>query len=85
MKYSLILVALLGFSACAATEPATTEVKQVAPEPTNITVVCPTGSCDKAPEIQKVEVIKPMVPEVQKVEVIKPIELAENKKLKMTF
>ena len=90
MKYSLILVALLGFTACTAAEPAPTEAKQVAPAPSNVTVVCPTGSCEKAPEVQKVEVVKPIVPEVQKVEVVKsevqkveviaPIELAEKPK-----
>jgi len=67
MKYSLILVALLGFTACTAAETVPTEVKQVAPAPSNITVVCPTGSCEKAPEVQKVEVIA-------------PIELAEKAK-----
>jgi hypothetical protein len=80
MKYSLILVALLGFSACTAAEPAPTETAQVAPAPSNITVVCPTGSCEKAPEVQKVEVVKPIIPEVQKVEVINPVELAEKPK-----
>jgi hypothetical protein len=94
MKYSLILVALLGFTACTATEtakPAATTVQQ-APAPSNVTVVCPTGSCEKAPEIQKVEVVKPIIPEVQKVEVVKsevqkvevisPIELVEKPKKK---
>jgi len=80
MKYSLILVALLGFTACTAAEPAPTETKQVAPAPSNVTVVCPTGSCEKAPEVQKVEVVKPIIPEVQKVEVINPVELAEKPK-----
>ena len=80
MKYSLILVALLGFTACIASEAAPTEAKQVAPAPSNITVVCPTGNCEKAPEVQKVEVVKPIVPEVQKVEVISPVELAEKPK-----
>ena len=80
MKYSLILVALLGFTACTAAEPAPTEAKQVAPAPSNVTVVCPTGSCEKAPEVQKVEVVKPIMPEVQKVEVISPIELAQKPK-----
>ena len=80
MKYSLILVALLGFTACTAAETVPTEVKQVAPAPSNITVVCPTGSCEKAPEVQKVEVVKPIIPEVQKVEVINPVELAEKPK-----
>jgi len=80
MKYSLILVALLGFTACTAAESAPTEAAQVAPAPSNVTVVCPTGSCTKAPEVQKVEVVKPIIPEVQKVEVINPIELAEKPK-----
>jgi len=80
MKYSLILVALLGFTACTATEPAPTENTQVAPEPSNVTVVCPTGSCKKAPKVQKVEVVKPIIPEVQKVEVINLVELAEKPK-----
>lgn len=78
MKYSLILVALLGFTACTASEAAPAETKQVAPAPSNVTVVCPTGSCTKAAEVQKVEVVKPIMPEVQKVEVISPIELAEK-------
>ena len=78
MKYSLILVALLGFTACSAAEATATEAKQVAPAPSNVTVVCPTGSCEKAPEVQKVEVVKPIMPEVQKVEVIAPIELAQK-------
>ena len=82
MKYSLILVALLGFTACSAAEATATEAKQVAPAPSNVTVVCPTGSCEKAPEVQKVEVVKPIMPEVQKVEVISPIELAEKPKEK---
>ena len=80
MKYSLILVALLGFTACSAAEATATEAKQVAPAPSNVTVVCPTGSCEKAPEVQKVEVVKPIMPEVQKVEVISPIELAQKPK-----
>jgi len=74
MKYSLILVAFLGLTACAAAE----ESKQVAPAPSNVTVVCPTGSCEKATEVQKVEVVKAITPEVQKVEVISPVELAEK-------
>ncbi len=82
MKYSLILVAILGLTACTAAEPAPTETKQVAPAPSNVTVVCPTGSCNKAPEVQKVEVVKPIAPEVQRVEVINPIELAEKKEPK---
>jgi len=80
MKYSLILVALLGFTACSAAQTAPTESKQVAPAPSNVTVVCPTGSCEKAPEVQKVEIVKPIMPEIQKVEVIAPIELAEKPK-----
>ncbi len=80
MKYSLILVALLGFTACSASEPVPEKTAQVAPPPSNVTVVCPTGSCIKASEVQKVEVVKPVSPEVQKVEVISPIELAEKTK-----
>ena len=59
MKYSLLLVALLGFVASYANEPS---MKQVAPQPTNITVVCPTGKCSQAPApapaVQKVDVVK---------------------------
>lgn len=80
MKYSLMLVALLGFTACTAAEPAPKEAKQVAPTSSNITVVCPTGNCEKAPEVQKVEIVKPIIPEVQKVELIAPIELVEKPK-----
>ncbi len=78
MKHSLILVAILGFTACSATEPTTKEVKHQAPANSTITVVCPTGSCEKATEVQKVEIIKPIVPEIQKVEVVNSIELAEK-------
>ena len=65
MKYSLLLVALLGYAACSADEPMVT--KQVAPQGSNITVVCPTGKCAQAPK----------APEVQKVEVINPVELVK--------
>jgi hypothetical protein len=58
MKYSLLLVALLGYVACSADESMVT--KQVAPEGSNITVVCPTGSCIKSPAVQKVEVVNPI-------------------------
>jgi len=62
MKYSLLLVALLGYVAGWADEPVKEPMvtKQVAPQGSNITVVCPTGSCTKAPEVQKVEVINPV-------------------------
>ncbi|MFK5938921.1 MAG: LPP20 family lipoprotein [Sulfurimonas sp.] len=78
MKYSLLLVTLLSCVACSANEPKVT--KQVAPEGSNITVVCPTGSCTKASEVQKVEVINPVAkaPEVQKVEVINPVALVKD-------
>jgi len=56
MKYSLLLVALLGYVACSADAPMVT--KQVAPQGSNITVVCPTGTCAKAPVVQKVDVVK---------------------------
>ena len=70
MKYSLLLVALLSYVACSADEPAKEQMltKQVAPAGSNITVVCPTGSCSKAPE----------APAVQKVEVINPVELVKT-------
>jgi hypothetical protein len=66
MKYSLLLVALLGYVAISADEPVVT--KQVAPQGSNITVVCPTGKCAQAPK----------APEVQKVEVINPIALVKE-------
>ena len=45
MKYSLLLVALLSYVTCWADEP------MVTPEASNITVVCPSGSCSKASEV----------------------------------
>jgi len=67
MKHSLLLVALLGFSACSAAEAK----KQTPPPPSNVTVVCPTGSCTQATEVQKVEVINP-------VELAKPVVAKTN-------
>ncbi len=57
MKYSILLVGLLGCVASYANEPS---MKQVAPQPTNITVVCPTGKCSQAPvpAVQKVGVVE---------------------------
>jgi len=47
MKYSLVLLALLSASSLFAVEPIAS--KQVeAPSTSNITVVCPTGSCEKS-------------------------------------
>jgi hypothetical protein len=59
MKHSLLLVALLGFSACSAAEPSTKQ--QTPPPPSTVTVVCPTGSCTQATDVQKVETIRPSV------------------------
>ena len=56
MKYSLILLALL----TTASFSDTVKTMQVAPQPSTINVVCPTGSCTKAPLVQKVEVINPV-------------------------
>ena len=56
MKYSLVLVTLLSVASFAAETKK--EVTEVAPTPSNITIVCPTGSCTKS-EVQKVEVLKP--------------------------
>ena len=47
MKYSLLVLALLGSSSLFAS----TEASQTPPPTSNITVVCPTGSCDKPTEI----------------------------------
>ena len=50
MKYSLLLVALLSSSSIfAATE--TTKKVTMEPAVSNITVVCPTGSCEKPTEV----------------------------------
>ena len=56
MKHSLLLVALLGFTACTAAEPTTTNntVTQTVPEPSNITVVCPNNTCEKKQEVTPV-------------------------------
>ena len=50
MKYSLLLVALLSTSSIFAADET---AKQVTPEPavSNITVICPTGSCEKPTEV----------------------------------
>ncbi|QOP45243.1 LPP20 family lipoprotein [Sulfurimonas paralvinellae] len=74
MKYSLVLAALLSVASFAADKDEA-KTTQVAPAPSTITVVCPTGNCmkpaePKKPEIQKVEVINP-------VEISKPIEIAK--------
>jgi hypothetical protein len=67
MKYSLVLVTLLSVASFAANSDAS---KQVAPEPSTITVVCPTGSCTKPSEVQKVEVINPV--EIAKTKEVEP-------------
>jgi hypothetical protein len=72
MKYSLVLAALLSVASFAAQETDTTKTKQVEPAPSNVTVVCPTGSCTKPAEVQKVEVINP-------VEISKPTKVAKPK------
>ena len=72
MKYSLVLVTLLSVASFAADKKEDAQPVQVAPAPSNITVVCPTGSCTKPAEVQKVEVINP-------VEISKPIEIAKPK------
>ncbi|MEN4053997.1 MULTISPECIES: LPP20 family lipoprotein [Sulfurimonas] len=77
MKYSLVLAALLSVASFAADKKEDATVTQVAPAPSNVTpsnvtVVCPTGSCSKPAEVQKVEVINP-------VEISKPIEIAKPK------
>ena len=72
MKYSLVLAALLSVTSFAADKKEEVKTTQVAPAPSNITVVCPTGSCTKPAEVQKVEVINP-------VEISKPIEIAKPK------
>ena len=50
MKYSLLLVALLSSSSIFAANDTTKKVT-MAPAVSNITVVCPTGSCDKPTEV----------------------------------
>ena len=77
MKYSLVLAALLSVASFAADKKEEVKTTQVAPTPSNITVVCPTGSCTKPAEVQKVEVINP-------VEISKPIEIAKPKVEKKT-
>jgi len=47
MKYSLVLAALLSVASFAADKKAEVKPVQVVPAPSNITVVCPTGSCTK--------------------------------------
>ena len=56
MKYSLILLTLLS---TASFSDAVDKV-QMAPQPSTVNVVCPTGSCTKASAVQKVEVINPV-------------------------
>jgi hypothetical protein len=58
MKYALVLAALLSVVSCASTDTVKT---QTPPENSNITIVCPTGSCTKAQEVQKVEIVNPPV------------------------
>ena len=71
MKYSLVLAALLSVASFAADK-----TTQVAPAPSNVTVVCPTGSCTKATEVQKVEVVNPV--EISKTQVVVPKPVAKN-------
>jgi hypothetical protein len=52
MKYALILASLLSVVSCASNDAVQT---QSAPAPSNITIVCPTGSCEKATEVQREE------------------------------
>jgi hypothetical protein len=59
MKYSLVLAALLSVASFAA-DKEQVKTPQVAPTPSNITVVCPTGNCSKPLDVQKVEVINPI-------------------------
>jgi len=47
MKYSLVLAALLSVASFAADKKSEVKPVQVVPAPSNITVVCPTGSCTK--------------------------------------
>ena len=52
MKHSLLLLALLGFTACSAATSETNTANAIAPTapaPTNVTVVCPENTCKKAP------------------------------------
>jgi hypothetical protein len=73
MKYSLVLVTLLSVASFAADQDKAVVTQQTAPAPSNITVVCPTGSCTKPAEVQKVEVINPIqIAKSKKVEPPKP-------------
>ena len=53
MKYSLVLAALLSVASFAADKSA-----QVAPAPSKIVVVCPTGSCTKPEDINPTITVK---------------------------
>jgi hypothetical protein len=60
MKHSLLLVALLGFTACSAVEPTansntptTAKTTTKVPAPSNITVMCPNNNCEKKQEVKK--------------------------------
>jgi hypothetical protein len=55
MKHSLLLVALLSFTALSAQE--TKQTTQAVQTPSNITVVCPENNCKKAPSVQKEDVL----------------------------
>ena len=70
MKYSLVLAALLSVASFAAEKKDAVAPTQVAPAPSNVTVVCPTGSCTKPSEVQKVEVINPI--EIAKAKEVEP-------------
>jgi len=63
MKYSFILATLLTTLTLNATAA---DTKQQAPAASTVTVVCPTGSCTKAQEVQKVEIVNPPVVEAAK-------------------
>jgi hypothetical protein len=55
MKYSLVLAALLSVASFAADKKAEVKPVQVAPAPSNITVVCPMGNCTKPEKMQQVK------------------------------
>jgi len=59
MKYFLVLTTLLSVMALAS-DKQDKSATQVAPAPSNVTVVCPTGSCTKPVKVQKVEIINPV-------------------------
>jgi len=52
MKYALVLATLLSVVSCASTDAVET---QTPPENSNITIICPSGSCSKAMDVAKDE------------------------------